>query len=100
MLETMTRHPAPSSAEVADVTNAILDGADGICLSSETGIGHFPVITVETANRIILEAELFYMKTHNMSTLSVHRRDSNTLGTLAYGAVQYVLSQKAKLICL
>jgi pyruvate kinase len=58
MLETMTLNPIPSSAEVADVTNAILDGADCICLAGETGTGLFPLESITTCDRIILEAEM------------------------------------------
>jgi pyruvate kinase len=77
MLETMTLNPVPSSAEVADVTNAILDGADCICLSGETGTGRFPLAAVTTCDRIISEAEQLKLRTKNLSTLDVYRRDRN-----------------------
>ncbi len=52
MLESMTENPSPTRAEVADVTNAILDNTDALMLSEETAIGKYPLDAVRYLREI------------------------------------------------
>ena len=57
VMESMVRRPTPSRAEVSDVANAVIDGADAIMLSNETSVGKYPVDVIKMVDRIIQRAE-------------------------------------------
>ena len=75
MLESMQHSRIPTRAEVADVSNAILDGADACMLSGETAVGEYPRETVEMMNRIALAAET--LLTRRPEENGAHEADEN-----------------------
>ncbi len=57
MLESMTESPTATRAEVNDVANSVIDGADALMLSGETSVGKHPLKVVDTMRKIIRDVE-------------------------------------------
>lgn len=82
MMESMIESMRPTRAEVNDVANSVMDGADAVMLSGETSVGKYPVLVVESMKRIILQAEQFsglYDKHHSPRTGDSDRLVSDTI---------------------
>ncbi|MBR2179722.1 MAG: pyruvate kinase [Selenomonadaceae bacterium] len=97
MLESMTENPRPTRAEVSDVGNAILDGADAIMLSGETAGGKYPVEATATMNRIALRMEESLEYKQIFLTKGLHHVDSAT-DAIAHATVQLAYELNAKAI--
>lgn len=57
MMETMILDSMPTRAEINDVANAVLDGADALMLSAETSVGKYPLRVIEVMGSIITDIE-------------------------------------------
>ncbi len=57
MMESMIKNSIPTRAEVTDVANAVIQGADAVMLSGETAAGKYPIKVAETMRRILVGAE-------------------------------------------
>lgn len=57
MMETMSNSLTPTRAEVNDVANSVMDGADAVMLSGETSVGKYPVAVIKTMSNILKKVE-------------------------------------------
>lgn len=58
-LESMVTHSEPTRAEINDIFNTLVDGADGVVLAAETAIGQYPIQSANVAARVIRQYEKF-----------------------------------------
>ncbi|RMA66100.1 pyruvate kinase [Ulvibacter antarcticus] len=57
MMETMISSLTPTRAEVNDVANSVMDGADAVMLSGETSVGKYPVQVIQKMSKILRNVE-------------------------------------------
>lgn len=57
MMDSMIEHPNPTRAEITDVANAVIDGADAVMLSGETSTGRHPIKVIQIMEKILTNIE-------------------------------------------
>lgn len=98
MMEGMITNIIPSRAEVNDVANSVLDGADALMLSGETSVGNFPVEVIKTMKKIINNIESYtdiYYKHYSPSVINKERFISDSI---LYNACEMAQQSNAEAI--
>ena len=57
ILDSMMERPVPTRAEVSDIANAILDGADALMVTGETAAGNYPREVIKVLDRVVQQTE-------------------------------------------
>ena len=98
MMESMITSLTPTRAEVNDVANSVMDGADAVMLSAETSVGKFPVEVIKTMRKIVVGVE-------NSSLINVplkepkNRNERFITKSVCYHASSMANEIKAKAVC-
>lgn len=87
MLESMTRSPLPTRAEVTDVATAVADGTDALMLSEETAVGLYPVAAVRAMAQIAEAAESSIERSSE-GPAHLHLHEDRVSWAVAHAAVQ------------
>jgi pyruvate kinase len=87
MLESMTRSPRPTRAEVSDVANAIYDGTSAVMLSGETAMGQYPVQTV-TAMAAIAEYTEQHLPYEQLLRAALEARATSVAAAVSQGVAE------------
>ncbi|MCB0481062.1 MAG: pyruvate kinase [Flavobacteriales bacterium] len=95
MMESMIEQFSPTRAEVNDVANAVLDGADAVMLSGETSVGKFPVEVIKTIFKIIARVEL-YDGLYNTEIMPVAYDERKITDAICDSAARLVKATEAK----
>lgn len=93
MMESMITNITPTRAEVNDVANSIMDGADAVMLSGETSVGKHPVKVIETVKKIIQNVESYEgIYNHDQTPDNDNKNERFITDSICYNACR--LSQR------
>lgn len=96
MLETMTKNPRPTRAEVSDVANAVYDMTSAIMLSGETAAGDYPIEACETMAKIAsaTESRIHYARRFHNAEFSIQ----DDVDAVSHGTCEMALDVDATAI--
>tara|TARA_B100000900_G_scaffold408785_1_gene423617 strand:- start:3183 stop:4613 length:1431 start_codon:yes stop_codon:yes gene_type:complete len=98
MMESMMKNLNPNRAEVNDVANSIMDGADAVMLSGETSMGDHPMEVIRTISRIIGRVENSELISLKHKHPSDYESDRFITKSVCYYAAKIANDTKAKAI--
>ncbi|CAD7084938.1 unnamed protein product [Hermetia illucens] len=88
LLGSMVKMPRPTRAEVNDVANVVLDGADCLVLTRETAKSHYPVEAIAAVDRICIEAEAALWHHHLFVELIEKLQNLDAANSIGIAAVE------------
>ena len=98
MMESMIEGLTPSRAEVNDVANSVMDGADAVMLSGETSVGKYPVEVIQTMRKIVVHVESSPL-IHKHNQAPQNKNDRFITKSTCYHAALMATEIEAKAIC-
>lgn len=88
MMASMVDAPEPTRAEVNDVANAVIQGADTVMLSDETANGHFPLETVAAMKKVIIYTQEHATVRPTDEVLRMKNLQQDAISTAAVGLAE------------
>jgi pyruvate kinase len=98
MLESMTKSPRPTRAEVTDVATAVMAGTDAVMLSGETAVGDFPVQTVAAMASICVAVEEGTLSTRGRHPIPFVGDGNTVASAVSQAATEIAVNLEAQTI--
>ncbi len=98
MMESMIDNISPTRAEVNDVANAVMDGADAVMLSGETSVGKHPRAVIDAMNKIIMRIENQYEELYSKEIEPIKNQDRFITDSICFDACRLSKRTNAKAI--